>query len=333
MQAPDIFADRMQRMILVTGGAGFIGSHLCEALLAAGWRVRCFDNLSTSRRENVEHLLGHSGFELVIGDILSSDDVRKAMAGIDHVAHLAALGSVPRSIIAPLLSNAINASGFLQVIEQARLAGVKRFVYASSSSVYGDSVELPKREDRIGRPLSPYAVGKRTNELYGEVYHGLHGMETIGLRFFNVFGERQDPDGPYAAVIPRFIKALMAHRSPVIFGDGLQSRDFTYVGNTVQAIMGALSTTEPAAFGAVMNVACGEHTSLNALCSTLKEVMSTADPAIAAIEPEHAPARQGDIRDSLADISRAGRLLGYKPMIGVREGLQRTVSWGLAHWG
>lgn len=322
----------MQRTVLVTGGVGFIGSCLCEALLNAGCKVRCFDNLSTSRRENVDHLIGHGGFEMVIGDILSSEEVRKALVGVDQVVHLAALGSVPRSIMAPILSNAVNASGFLQVIEQARLAGVKRFVYASSSSVYGDSAELQKREDRIGRPLSPYAVSKRANEMFAQVYHALHGMETIGLRFFNVFGERQDPDGPYAAVIPRFIKALMDHRTPVIFGDGEQSRDFTYVGNTAQAIIGALSTTEPEAYGTVMNVACGASTSLNELYRIIKEVVFTADPSIAAIEPDHAPPRQGDIRDSLADVSLAGRLIGYKPVIGLREGLERTVSWGMAQW-
>lgn len=322
----------MQRTVLVTGGAGFIGSHVCEALVAAGWRVRCFDNLSTGRRGNVAHLEGHGSFELVVGDILSSDEVRRAIAGVDQVVHLAALGSVPRSIIDPIVSNAVNVSGFLQVIEQARLAGVRRFVYASSSSVYGDAPELPKREERIGRPLSPYAAGKRCNEQYAQVYHGLHGMETIGLRYFNVFGERQDPDGPYAAVVPRFIKAFMMHRSPVVFGDGSQTRDFTYVGNAVQAVQAALEAKGPEAFGQVMNVACGERASLTGFIHMLREVMAKADPAIAGIGAEHAPERQGDVRDSLADVSLAKRLIGYAPMFGLREGLERMVPWCMSHW-
>lgn len=322
-----------KRTILVTGGAGFIGSHTCDALLAEGFGVRCFDNFATGKRVNVAHLASHPAFELVEGDIRSDADVKRAMLGVDAVIHLAALGSVPRSIADPITSHQVNLEGFLQVLQQAALAGIKRFVYASSSSVYGDSKELPKREENIGEPLSPYAVTKQGNELYARLYHSTRGMQVIGLRFFNVFGERQDPDGPYAAAIPRFIKALRAHRSPMIFGDGLQSRDFTYVGNAVQAVLAALGTEEERAFGDVFNVAYGARTTLLELVDALRAEVAKADPQAASIPIENAPERAGDIRDSLADVSKARDVLGYVPRIDLRSGLARAVPWYLSQWG
>lgn len=321
------------RTILVTGGAGFIGSHACDALLAQGYRVRCLDNFATGKRDNVAHLAGHPSFELVEGDIRSEMDVQRAVRDVDAVIHLAALGSVPRSIADPIASHRVNLEGFLQVLQQTSLAGIKRFVYASSSSVYGDSKELPKREENTGEPLSPYAVTKQGNELYARLYHSSRGMEVIGLRFFNVFGERQDPEGPYAAAIPRFIKALRAHQSPVIFGDGLQSRDFTYVGNAVQAILAALRTDDERAFGDVFNVAYGACTTLLELVDELRAAVSKADPKVAHVRTEHAPERPGDIRDSLADVSKARDVLRYAPQVDLRAGLERAVPWYLAQRG
>jgi UDP-N-acetylglucosamine 4-epimerase len=321
-----------ERLILITGGAGFIGSHACDSFLADGWTVRCFDNFATGNRENVSHLQHDGRFELVEGDIRDEAAVRAAMQGITAVVHLAALGSVPRSIADPLTTHQVNLEGFLQVIEQARHAGVRRFVYASSSSVYGDSPDLPKREERIGAPLSPYAITKHGNELYARIYHGTHGLETIGLRFFNVFGERQDPEGPYAAAIPRFIKALQAHRSPVVFGDGRQSRDFTYVGNVTAALVAAIRCDDRRAFGEVFNVAFGSRTFLVDLLDAIRDTLAVHDPAILGIAAEHAPERQGDIRDSHADVSKARAILGYAPVVDLREGLRRAVPWYVAHW-
>ncbi|MBK9175776.1 MAG: SDR family oxidoreductase [Flavobacteriales bacterium] len=321
-----------QRTILVTGGAGFIGSHACDALLAEGYRVRCLDNFATGKRDNVAHLTGHTAFEMVEGDIRSEADVQKAVSCADAVIHLAALGSVPRSIADPIASHRVNLEGFLQVLQQTSVAGIKRFVYASSSSVYGDSKELPKREENIGEPLSPYAVTKQGNELYARLYHSARGMEVIGLRFFNVFGERQDPEGPYAAAIPRFIKALRGHQPPVIFGDGLQSRDFTYVGNAVQAILAALRTDDERAFGDVFNVAYGARTTLLELVDELRAAVAKADPKVALVRTEHAPERAGDIRDSLADVSKAREVLRYAPQVDLRTGLERAVPWYLAQW-
>ena len=319
-------------LILITGGAGFIGSHACDAFLADGWRVRCFDSFATGKRENIAHLLSDPRFELNEGDIRDEASVAAAMQGVNAVVHLAALGSVPRSIADPLTTHQVNLEGFLQVLEQARRAGIIRFVYASSSSVYGDSPDLPKREERIGSPLSPYAVTKHGNELYARIYHGTHGMETIGLRFFNVFGERQDPEGPYAAAIPRFIKALQAHQSPVVFGDGRQSRDFTYVGNVTSALIAAIRCTDQRAFGEVFNVAYGSRTFLMDLLDALRETMAKHDPAIGVVKVQHASERVGDIRDSHADVSKARDILGYSPAVSLREGLGRAVPWYLAHW-
>ncbi len=319
--------------ILVTGGSGFIGSHVCDGAIAAGHTVRCMDNFATSKRTNLAHLEGRERFEVQEGDIRRKDDCDRAVAGVDVVVHLAALGSVPRSIADPITSHEVNLGGFLQMLQAAHAAGVKRFVFASSSSVYGDSKELPKREENIGKPLSPYAVTKYGNEVYARLYHQLHGMGTIGLRFFNVFGERQDPEGPYAAAIPRFIRAFLAHRSPQLFGDGTQSRDFTYVANAVQAVMAAVGTNNKEAFGQVFNVAYGDRTTLLQLVSALRHTLARTDAAIADIAVEHAPERAGDIRDSLADISKARTMLGFEPAVDLSAGLERAVPWYVANWG
>jgi UDP-N-acetylglucosamine 4-epimerase len=326
-------SDQPRPLVLVTGGAGFIGSHVCDALVARGTPVRCFDNFATSRPANLAQLQGRSDFTLMEGDIRSADDCRRAMEGVGRVVHLAALGSVPRSIADPLSTHATNLTGFIHVLEAARNAGVHRFVYASSSSVYGDSTELPKREEVTGRPLSPYTVTKAGNEAYARLYHRLHGMSTIGLRFFNVFGERQDPEGPYAAAIPKFIRSLLRHEAPVIHGDGLQSRDFTYVANAAQAVLRALDATDPRCEGEVFNVAYGARTTLLQLAQGLRMVLAGIDPAVGAIEPRHGPERPGDIRDSLADISKARELLGYAPAYDLMAGLERAVPWYARQWG
>lgn len=318
--------------VLVTGGAGFIGGHLCDALVQQGHMVRCLDDLSTGAERNIAHLIGHERFRFVKGDIRSVDDVRQAMQGVGTVLHLAALGSVPRSIADPLATHAVNLTGFLNVVTAAHKAGVQRVVYASSSSVYGDSSELPKQEHRVGRPLSPYAVTKAANETYAGVFHRLHGMSIIGLRFFNVFGERQDPEGPYAAAIPRFIRSLLRHEPPTIHGDGLQSRDFTYVGNAVQAMLTAMRTNDPACAGEVFNVACGERTTVLDLVHVLRDELALIDPAVAGVGVVHGAARQGDVRDSLADVSKARDLLGFAATYGLRQGLQRAVPWYARHW-
>jgi UDP-N-acetylglucosamine 4-epimerase len=319
-------------LILVTGGAGFIGSHVCETLLDQGHAVRCLDNLATSKRENLATLESREGFVYMHGDIRNEEDCARAVKGVSAVVHLAALGSVPRSIADPLASHATNLTGMLQVLDAARLAQVKRFVYASSSSVYGDSQELPKHEDRIGLPLSPYAVTKAGNEAYGRLYARLHGMETIGLRFFNVFGERQDPEGPYAAAIPKFIRSFLRHEAPEIHGDGAQSRDFTYVANVAQAVTLALRSTEPRCFGEVFNIAFGARTTLLELVNVLRSELSRIDPAIGGVQVRHTARRQGDVRDSLADIAKARELLGFDPQVDLDQGLQRAVPWYAAHW-
>ena len=324
--------DMSQRTILVTGGAGFIGGHVCEALLAAGQSVRCMDNYATGKHANVAHLEGKEGFGLLEGDIRSTEDCAKAVVGVDAIVHLAALGSVPRSIADPVASHQVNLGGFLNVLQAAQQAGIKRFVFASSSSVYGDSPHLPKTEDVIGAPLSPYAVTKYGNEVYARLFHHLHGMETIGLRFFNVFGERQDPEGPYAAAIPRFIRAFLAHTPPQVFGDGQQSRDFTYVGNAVQAVLRAVECADVRAYGEVFNIAYGSRSTLLELVDALRVALAAVDPAIAKVPVEHAPERVGDIRDSLADISKARTVLGFDPQVDLRTGLDRAVPWYIANW-
>ena len=313
--------------ILVTGGAGFIGSNLCETLIEKGHHVTCLDNFATGKMENLETLLPHPNFKLITGDIRSLDDCRNATSGVDYVFHEAALGSVPRSITDPITTNDVNVSGFLNMLVASRDAGVKRFIYAASSSTYGDSASLPKIEEVIGRPLSPYAITKYVNELYADVFSRIYGIECIGLRYFNVFGRRQDPNGAYAAVIPLFVKQLMAHESPVINGDGEYSRDFTHVDNVIQMNLLAMSTTNPEAVNTVYNTAFGDRTTLNQLTGYLKEFLATFDPGIAQIDIVHGPNRQGDIPHSLASIDKARRLLQYNPQFNLRDGLKEAVKW------
>jgi nucleoside-diphosphate-sugar epimerase len=303
---------------LVTGGAGFIGSHIVDTLLERGERVRVLDNLATGKRENIGHCLGR--IELLEGDIRDLETCRIACAGVDFVLHQAALGSVPRSVADPLTSHEVNVTGTLKMLLAARDAGVKRFIYAASSSTYGDHPGLPKVEDRIGRPLSPYAVTKFADELYAQVFGRCYGLETIGLRYFNVFGPRQDPYSQYAAVIPLFVSALLRGAAPTIHGDGEQTRDFTFVANAVAANL--LACTAPAAaVGEVFNIACGERTSLNHLYGRLQALLGTAVPAV------HGPPRAGDVRDSLADIGKAGNLLGYRGEVKLEDGLRRSLAW------
>ena len=315
--------------VLVTGGAGFIGSNLCEYLLAHNYKVVCLDNFATGKIENLLPLLNRylDTFKLIVGDIRDLSDCQKAVVGVDYILHEAALGSVPRSIKDPATTNAVNIGGFLNMLIAARDAGVKRFMYAASSSTYGVSQSLPKVEDVIGRPLSPYAVTKYVNELYADVFARTYGMECIGLRYFNVFGRRQDPFGAYAAVIPLFVKKLMAHESPVINGDGEYSRDFTYIDNVIQMNMLAMTTTNPDAVNQVYNTAFGERTTLNQLVNYLKEYLSEFDPKIADVEILHGPNRQGDIPHSLACIDKARKLLGYIPEYSMRDGLKEAVKW------
>ena len=315
--------------ILVTGGAGFIGAKVCETALARGDEVVCLDNFATGKVENLLPLLSAfpKTFRLVVGDIRNAEDCAKAVAGCDAVLHEAALGSVPRSIKDPATTNAVNISGFMNMLIAARDAKVRRFVYAASSSTYGDSKTLPKVEDVIGRPLSPYAVTKYVNELYADVFSKTYGMSCIGLRYFNVFGRRQDPHGAYAAVIPLFVKKLMAHESPTINGDGEYSRDFTYIDNVVQMNLLALETRDSAAENQVYNTAFGERTTLNELVSALKEFLSDFDSAIANVPVLHGPNRLGDIPHSLASIEKARRLLGYEPKFSMRAGLKEAVKW------
>ena len=315
--------------VLVTGGAGFIGSNLCEALLKRGDEVVCLDNFATGKIENLLPLLSAfpQTFKLVVGDIRNSDDCRKAIEGCEGVLHEAALGSVPRSIKDPATTNEVNIGGFMNMLIAARDAKVRRFVYAASSSTYGDSKSLPKVEDVIGRPLSPYAVTKYVNELYADVFARTYGMSCIGLRYFNVFGRRQDPHGAYAAVIPLFVKKLMAHESPTINGDGEYSRDFTYIDNVVQMNLLALETTNPEAENQVYNTAFGERTTLNELVANLKEFLSEFDSAIADVPVVHGPNRVGDIPHSLACIDKAKTLLGYAPQFSMRDGLKAAVKW------
>ena len=315
--------------ILVTGGAGFIGSNLCEFLLQEGHTVRCLDNFATGKPENIIPLLEKYPeiFQLQVGDIRSLTDCQKAVDGMEYVLHEAALGSVPRSIKDPITTNEVNIGGFLNMIVTSRDAGIKRFVFAASSSTYGDSKTLPKVEEVIGKPLSPYAITKYVDELYADVFARTYGFEYIGLRYFNVFGRRQDPFGTYAAVIPLFVKKLMAHEVPNINGDGEYSRDFTYIDNVIQMNHLALTTTNPAAVNQIYNTAFGERTTLNQLVAYLKEYLSEFDPEIAKIEPTHGPNRAGDIPHSLACVDKAKDLLGYNPQFSMKQGLKEAVKW------
>lgn len=315
--------------VLVTGGAGFIGSNLCEHLLGQGYLVRCLDNFATGHMYNLIPLIEAypDSFELQVGDIRNPEDCRKAVDGVDYVMHEAALGSVPRSIKDPVTTNAVNIGGFLNMIVAARDAGVKRFIFAASSSTYGDSKSLPKVEDVIGKPLSPYAITKYVDELYADVFARTYGFEYIGLRYFNVFGRRQDPNGAYAAVIPLFVKQFMNHEAPNINGDGEYSRDFTYIDNVIEMNMRAMTTTNPDAVNQIYNTAFGERTTLNQLVSHLREFLGAKDPAIREIEPTHGPNRAGDIPHSLACIDKARTLLGYNPKFSMRDGLKIAVDW------
>lgn len=307
---------------LITGGAGFIGSNIVEYLTKykAG-KIRILDNLSNGFRDNIAPFLSSPNIEFIEGDITNYETCLKVCTGIDFVSHQAALGSVPRSIAAPIPTNDANVSGFLNMLTAAKESGVKRFVYASSSSVYGDSKKLPKVEENIGKPLSPYAVSKFVNELYADVFARTYGLEIIGLRYFNIFGPRQNPKGPYAAAIPLFMDALLKNNSPQIYGDGNQTRDFTFVENAVQANIRAMFTKENGASGEVYNIAVGERVSVNDMFQILKGLTG------ATIDPLHKEERKGDVRDSLADISKAERLLGYMPAVKFEQGLKPTLEW------
>jgi UDP-N-acetylglucosamine 4-epimerase len=313
--------------ILITGGAGFIGTNLCEYFLSKGYLVVCFDNFATGYKHNIAEFLVHENFKLIEGDIRNLEQCKNAVIGVDYVLHQAALGSVPRSINDPITSNEVNVSGFLNMLVASRDAGVQRFIYAASSSTYGDSESLPKVEDKIGKPLSPYAITKYVNELYAEIFSNTYGFETIGLRYFNVFGRRQDPNGAYAAVIPKFVMQLMKHESPVINGDGNFSRDFTYIDNVIQMNELAMLTQNPEAINTVYNTAYGDRTTLNDMVSYLKEYLSEFDSDIAGIDVVHGPNRAGDIPHSLASIDKAKRLLNYTPEYSFQDGLKEAVKW------
>ena len=313
--------------ILVTGGAGFIGSNLCEDLLKYNNEVICLDNFSTGKHENIADFIKFKNFHLIEGDIRDITICKKAVDGVEYVLQEAALGSVPRSINDPLNTNDNNINGFLNILVAARDAKVKRVVYAASSSTYGDSTELPKIEERIGMPLSPYAVTKYVNELYAHVFHLNYGLDIIGLRYFNVYGRRQDPNGAYAAVIPKFVIQLIAHESPVINGNGTVSRDFTYIDNVIQMNHIASLNTKAEAIGQVFNTAVGERNDLNMLVKYLKEYLSTFDPEIANVNVIYGPQRKGDIPHSHASIAKAQKILGYNPTHNIQQGLKEAVEW------
>ena len=321
----------MEKTILITGGAGFIGSNLTEYFLAKGYKVVVLDNFATGHRHNLAAVAAHPEFKLIEGDIRSINDCALAVEGVDYVLHQAALGSVPRSIGDPVTTNDVNVSGFLNMLVAARDAKVKRFVYAASSSTYGDSQGLPKVEEVIGKPLSPYAITKYVNELYAEIFGKAYGLETIGLRYFNVFGRKQDPKGAYAAVIPKFVMQLMQHQSPIINGDGNYSRDFTYIDNVIQMNELAMTTTQPEAINTVFNTAFGDRNTLNDLVGYLKAYLGEYDESIKNIPIEYGPNRAGDIPHSLASIDKAQRLLGYAPQFSLQQGLKEAVGWYWEH--
>ncbi len=313
--------------VLVTGGAGFIGSNIIEKLITQNNKVICLDNLSTGKIKNIVDILNHDNFTFINNDIRDINVCQNACKGVDIVLHHAALGSVPRSINDPITTNSVNIDGFLNMLTAARDNNVKRFIFAASSSTYGDSKNLPKVEEIIGNPLSPYAITKYVNELYAKVFSDLYGLETIGLRYFNVFGKNQDPNGAYAAVFPKFIKSLINHEAPIIHGDGSQSRDFTYIANVVMANELAATTNNPKALNTIFNVAFGENNSLNDLTKELIEVLSQFDSEVTKIKPQYGPIRQGDIKDSLASIKKAKELLDYNPQFDVHEGLKKAIKW------
>lgn len=313
--------------ILITGGAGFIGSNLCEYFINKGHQVVCLDNFTTGYLHNLDSVIKHSNFTLIEGDIRNIEDCQKAVQGVNYVLHQAALGSVPRSLKDPITTNEVNVSGFLNMLVAARDAKVKRFIYAASSSTYGDSQGLPKVEDVIGKPLSPYAITKYVNELYADIFSKTYGIETIGLRYFNVFGRKQDPNGAYAAVIPLFVKQFMNLESPVINGDGNYSRDFTYIDNVIQMNELAMLTENPEAVNTVYNTAYGDRTTLTQLVQLLKDNLAQFNPKIAEVEVLHGPNRTGDIPHSLASIEKAKKNLGYNPKYSIEQGIREAVSW------
>lgn len=315
------------KSILVTGGAGFIGSNLCETLIELGARVTCLDNFSTGKRENIAHLMESPLFHLIEGDIRNLETCRDACENQEYVLHQAALGSVPRSIADPITSNEVNVGGFLNMLVAARDAGVKRLVYAASSSTYGDSKSLPKVENIIGKPLSPYAITKYVNELYADVFKKTYDFDTIGLRYFNVFGRKQNPDGAYAAVIPKFVLKLMNHESPVINGDGSYSRDFTYIDNVIQMNLLAITTKNEEALNEVYNTAVGDRTTIADMTQLLKTFLGEYDEAIQKVEILYGPTRVGDVPHSLASIEKAQEKLGYQPTHVFAEGLKEAVKW------
>jgi UDP-N-acetylglucosamine 4-epimerase len=316
-----------KKKILVTGGAGFIGSNLTEALLKLNNEVICLDNFATGKKENITPFTTNPNYTLIEGDIRNLSDCQLAVKDVDYVLHQAALGSVPRSIKDPITSNEVNVSGFLNMLIASRDSGVKRFIYAASSSTYGDSESLPKVEDKIGKPLSPYAITKYVNELYADVFSKTYGLETIGLRYFNVFGRKQDPNGAYAAVIPKFVSQFMAGESPVINGNGEFSRDFTYIDNVIQANLLSMITDNKEAINTVYNVAFGERNTLKDLVELLKKSLTEFDPKIKDIQVIYGPNRVGDIPHSLASIDKAKNLLAYNPQFSLEKGLKEAVNW------
>ncbi|MBL0738839.1 SDR family oxidoreductase [Flavobacterium sp. GN10] len=318
---------KIKNTILITGGAGFIGSNLTEYFLGLDYKVVCLDNFSTGHRHNLKDFLDNPNFKLIEGDIRNLADCNLAVEGVNYVLHQAALGSVPRSIKDPITTNDVNVSGFLNMLTAARDAKVKRFVYAASSSTYGDSQGLPKVEDVIGKPLSPYAITKYVNELYAEIFSKTYGLETIGLRYFNVFGRKQDPNGAYAAVIPKFVKQFMNHESPVINGDGNYSRDFTYIDNVIQMNELAMTSQNPEAINTVYNTAFGDRNTLNDLVKYLREYLSDFDSKIKDVPVVYGENRVGDIPHSLASIEKAKRNLGYNPKYSLQDGLRKAVEW------
>ena len=315
------------KTVLVSGGAGFIGSNLCESLLDNNNIVRCLDNLSTGKKENITHFLANKNFTFLEGDIRNLETCKNAVVGVDIILHQAALGSVPRSINDPITTNDVNINGFLNMLVAARDAKVKRFVFAASSSTYGDSKALPKVEDVIGKPLSPYAITKYVNELYADVFYKTYGLETIGLRYFNVYGRKQDPNGAYAAVIPKFTQLFMELQSPIINGDGTNSRDFTYIDNVIQMNHLAATTENKKAIGEVFNTAVGERANLLEMTSLLKKYLSEYKQEISQVEIIHGPERLGDIPHSHASIEKAKKILGYRPTHDLKAGLKEAVDW------
>ena len=314
--------------ILITGGAGFIGSNLCEFFVNKGHEVICLDNFSTGHMYNIQHLVNNkTNFKLIEGDIRNFDTCLKATKNIDYVLHEAALGSIPRSINDPITTTDVNIGGFLNMLVAARDSNIKRFIFAASSSTYGDSQEIPKVEDRIGKPLSPYALTKYVDELYADVFANTYGIEYIGLRYFNVFGRRQDPESMYAAVIPLFIKQLMSHKCPHINGDGSITRDFTYIDNVIKMNLLAINTTDKATINQIYNTAVGEQTSILQMTNLLIKYLSKYDKDIKLIRPEFGLPRQGDIKHSIASIEKAKKLLAYQPDFSFEKGLEETISW------